>query len=153
MSSTEDGVVRFFNLTTGEVTERALDTEWGCEFARINEDYIGKRNRYAYAARIAGDTLESGFDGIIKYDLVAGTSQHYAYGPGRLGGEPIFAPKPGGEREDDGWVIAYLYDAREDRSDVVILHAQDFSADPVATIQLPARVPFGFHGSFVPDEG
>jgi len=90
-----------FNLTTGEVQERALDTDWGSEFARINEDYIGVRNQFTYAARIAGDTLESGFDGIVKYDLVNETSTHYPYGPGRLGGEPIFAPNPDGENEED----------------------------------------------------
>lgn len=47
--------------------------------------------------------------------------------------------------------MAYLYDGGTDRSDVVILHAQDFTAAPVATIHLPQRVPFGFHGNWVPD--
>ena len=60
-------------------------------------------------------------------------------------------PRSNDADEDDGWVMAYVYDARENRSDVVILHAQDFEGEPVATIQLPARVPFGFHGSFVAD--
>jgi carotenoid cleavage dioxygenase-like enzyme len=36
---------------------------------------------------------------------------------------------------------------------VVILDALDFSGDPVATIRLPARVPFGFHGGWVTDPG
>ena len=53
--------------------------------------------------------------------------------------------------EDDGWVMSYVYDAATDRSDVVILDAQDFTGEPVATIHLPVRVPFGFHGSWVPD--
>jgi carotenoid cleavage dioxygenase len=34
---------------------------------------------------------------------------------------------------------------------VVVLDAQDFAGEPVATIHLPARVPFGFHGSWLPD--
>jgi carotenoid cleavage dioxygenase-like enzyme len=33
---------------------------------------------------------------------------------------------------------------------MVRLHAQDFTGEPVATIHLPARVPFGFHGSWIP---
>jgi carotenoid cleavage dioxygenase-like enzyme len=137
------------NLKTGEVTEKALDTQWGCEFARINEGYMGVRNQFTYAARIAGDTLESGFDGIIKYDLVNETSAHYPYGPGRLGGEPIFAPKPEGQNEEDGWVIGFVWDAKLERSECIILDAANFEAGPVARIVMPARVPFGFHSAWV----
>jgi carotenoid cleavage dioxygenase len=38
-----------------------------------------------------------------------------------------------------------------DLSDVVILDAQDFDGEPIATIRLPVRVPFGFHGGWAPD--
>ena len=48
--------------------------------------------------------------------------------------------------------MAYIYDESTDKSDVVILNAQEFKGDPVATIHLPGRVPFGFHGNWVPDE-
>jgi carotenoid cleavage dioxygenase len=47
--------------------------------------------------------------------------------------------------------MAYVYDAREDRSDVVIRDAQDFAAGPIAPARLPARVPFGVHGNWIPD--
>jgi carotenoid cleavage dioxygenase len=63
----------------------------------------------------------------------------------------VFVPRSDGSAEDDGWVLAYVYDANTDRSDVVVLDAQDFGGDPVATIHLPVRVPFGFHGSWLPD--
>ncbi|WP_107472567.1 MULTISPECIES: carotenoid oxygenase family protein [unclassified Streptomyces] len=38
-------------------------------------------------------------------------------------------------------------------TDLVILAAQDVTAAPVATVHLPARVPLGFHGSWIPDAG
>ena len=138
-----------FNLKTGEVNERALDEQWGCEFARINESFMGLRSQFTYAARIAGDTLESGFDGIIKYDLVNETSSHYPYGPGRLGGEPIFAPKPDGVNEEDGWVIGFVWDEQLQRSECIVLDAANFEDGPVARIVMPARVPFGFHSAWV----
>jgi carotenoid cleavage dioxygenase-like enzyme len=145
-----------FNMKTGEVIERALDTEWGVEFARINENFMGIRNQYTYGARIAGDNLESGFDGIIKYDLVNETSQHYPYGAGRLGGEPVFAPKPapasGSTNEEDGWVIGFVRDEELQRSECIILDAANFEAGPVARIVLPGRVPFGFHSAWVDQE-
>jgi carotenoid cleavage dioxygenase-like enzyme len=53
--------------------------------------------------------------------------------------------------EDEGWILSYVYDAGRDRSDVVILDARDFGDDPVATIRQPVRVPYGFHGGWVPD--
>jgi carotenoid cleavage dioxygenase len=48
-------------------------------------------------------------------------------------------------------VLAYVYDAARDGSDLVILEAGGFTRKPVATISLPQRVPFGFHGSWIPD--
>jgi carotenoid cleavage dioxygenase len=43
-----------------------------------------------------------------------------------------------------------VYDGTRDRSDLVVLAADDFGGDPVATVHLPQRVPFGFHGNWVP---
>ena len=52
--------------------------------------------------------------------------------------------------EDEGWVLAVVYDAARDASDVIVVDATDFTAPPVATVHLRRRVPFGFHGSWVP---
>ena len=86
-----------------------------------------------------------------KHDLTAGRTEVHDYGAGRMTLEPVFVPRGGGVAEDDGWIMSYVYDAGRDASDVVILDAQRFSEAPVATIQLPVRVPFGFHGSWVAD--
>ena len=137
------------NTKTGDVTEDVLDAEWGSEFPRINENYIGIRNQYSYNARIPQEPNGLGFDGIVKYDLVNGTDQHFADGPGRVGGEPIFAPRPGGTSEDDGWVIGFVWDDNEKRSECVVLDAAKFDEGPVARIMMPRRVPFGFHAGWV----
>ena len=34
---------------------------------------------------------------------------------------------------------------------LVISDASNFANDPVARVKLPQRVPFGFHGSWIPD--
>ena len=60
-------------------------------------------------------------------------------------------PAAPGAAEDEGWVVAYVYDAARDGSDLVILDAADFGGHPVATVSLPQRVPFGFHGNWIPD--
>ncbi len=141
------------NMKTGEVTEKLLDPDWGSEFPRINENYMGLRNQYSYNGRMPQSADGLGFDGIIKYDLVNETSQHFAYGPGRVGGEPIFAPRAGGTAEDDGWVIGFVWDDNEQRSECVILDASKFDEGPVARIIMPTRVPYGFHAGWVDQEG
>ena len=63
----------------------------------------------------------------------------------------MFVPRSEDAAEDDGWVMSLVYDRTTDRSDLVILDAQDFSGEPVARVHLPQRVPYGFHGNWVPD--
>ena len=132
---------------SGRAQEEPLDDR-GIEFPRHDERLIGRRHRFGYAA--AFDDLRHG--PAFKYDLDRGTSELHDYGPDRVTLEPVFVPRSPDGAEDDGWVMSYVYDGATGRSDVVILHAQDFTGDPVATIHLPDRVPFGFHGNWVPDE-
>ena len=40
------------------------------------------------------------------------------------------------------------YNADENRSNLIILNALNVADGPVATAQLPHRVPYGFHGWF-----
>jgi carotenoid cleavage dioxygenase len=48
-------------------------------------------------------------------------------------------------------VLALRYDRERDRSDLIVLDANEFGGGPVAVVQLPRRVPVGFHGSRVAD--
>jgi carotenoid cleavage dioxygenase len=52
--------------------------------------------------------------------------------------------------EDDGWVLATIYRPESNTSDLIVLAAEDYAAGPVATVHLPFRVPFGFHGTWMP---
>jgi carotenoid cleavage dioxygenase-like enzyme len=48
--------------------------------------------------------------------------------------------------------MAFLHNPDRGAADVVILAAQDFTGQPVARIHLRARIPLGYHGSWVSDE-
>jgi carotenoid cleavage dioxygenase-like enzyme len=137
------------DLPTGRLTTEVLDDR-SQEFPRLDERVTGRRHRYGYGATLAPGAHHGP---ALKHDLAAGTTTEHDYGPGRVTLEPVFVPRPDAVGEDDGWVLSYVYDATSDRSDVVVLDAQDFGGAPVATVHLPVRVPFGFHGSWVPDEG
>jgi carotenoid cleavage dioxygenase len=44
--------------------------------------------------------------------------------------------------------MGFVFDAQRDASDLVLLDAQRL--ETVAEVHLPVRVPYGFHGNWVP---
>jgi carotenoid cleavage dioxygenase len=130
----------------GTVTPTTLDDR-AIEFPRINERRTGDPHRFIYTVGV-GATGE-GRSEIRAFDVVAGTSSAYDFGADRRPGEAAFVPC--GEGEDDGYLLCYVYDVTRDRSDFVVLDASDVAAGPVAVVALPARVPVGFHGNWIPD--
>jgi len=132
----------------GPVKEERISAH-GEEFPRIDERRIGKPYRYGYTGCLRPEGPPLG--GLRKHDLSAGTSVAHVAAPGRSFMEPVFVPASPDAGEDEGWVMAYVHDANANRCDVVVLDAQNFAAPPIATIHLPVRVPYGFHGSWVPD--
>ena len=132
---------------SGRLAEEVLDDR-PAEFPRINETLTGGEHRYGYAVEAVGGLAHGR---TLKYDLNTATTLVRDHGPGRGGLEPVFVPRPDAAAEDDGWIIQVVYDAARDGSDLVIYDATEFTAEPVAVVELPQRVPFGFHGNWVPD--
>jgi carotenoid cleavage dioxygenase len=139
-----------FNLSTGNVYEEMLD-DVPAEFPRINEQLLGRRTRYGYAAKSAKSAMPL-FDGLIKYDFSSGKSQIHEFGQGRYGGEAVFVPHTDTKAEDDGWLVTFVRDTTEDTSELVVINAQDMTGEPVARVVIPQRVPYGFHGTWVSQE-
>ena len=136
------------NLRTGVVRERGID-DIGCEFPRFREDLMGRRNRFGYAGKVAGMQ----FDGLMKFDLQNNRIENHAHGQGRFGGEGIFVSDPDSREEDAGWLMTFVHDQRESRSELVIVDTRDFRAAPVARVLIPTRVPYGFHGTWIANAG
>lgn len=133
-----------FDLSQGETVEESLDDR-PVEFPRLNDRMLGQSARYGY-------TLSVESAGLAKYDLQRGTRSDHDHGQGREGGEGVFVPKPDATAEDDGWLLTYVYDQAENRSELVVVDAQDMTAPPVARVMIPTRIPFGFHGVWVSAE-
>lgn len=131
------------------VTEDRVDDAW-VEFPRIDDAVAGLRHRYGYCTLLGPQPDTGEQAGLIKYDLQRDGATRYDPGPHRAPGEPVFVRAEDGRGEDEGWVLTVVYDATRDASDLVILDATSFAGPPVATVALPGRVPFGFHGSWVP---
>jgi carotenoid cleavage dioxygenase len=136
-----------FNLKTGTVQEQTLDDR-PCEFPRINEQYLGRQTRYGYAGKSAPTAMPK-FDGLLKFDLENQSVQVHSFGTGRYGGEGVFVPRPGSTVEDDGWLMTFVHDEAQDASELVIVSTQAMADEAIACIQMPQRVPYGFHGTWV----
>ena len=69
-----------------------------------------------------------------------------------MASEPVFVPRAdaNAKSEDEGYLMSYVYDQDKNSSELIVLDAQNVSAEPIACIDLAQRVPFGFHGSWVP---
>ena len=132
----------------GRVSTELLD-DASQEFPRIDDRQVGRVHRYGYATEAGIGEHWVGLGSLRKHDLVAGTVERHDVGAGGAAGEPVFVPAAPDSGEDEGWVLSVVYDATRDASDVRIVDATDFTAAPVATVHLPRRVPFGFHGSWV----
>ncbi|MGE2690132.1 carotenoid oxygenase family protein [Mycolicibacterium pulveris] len=127
------------DLSTGAVSERQLDDR-AVEFPRIDDRLATLPARYSVSV---GDNR------LVRYDLNTGDAVEHAFGTGTPG-EAVFVPSTSAPAdESSGWYLAYVYDPSRDGSDLVIIDASDFTGPPVARIQMPQRVPFGFHGNWV----
>ncbi|XP_031395854.1 carotenoid 9,10(9',10')-cleavage dioxygenase-like [Punica granatum] len=153
-----------FNMKTGLASQKKL-SETAIKFPRINESYTGRKQRYVYGAIV--DSLAK-VTGIAKFDLhaepepgkdkikVGGNVQGvFHLGAGRFGSEAIFVPREPGissSEEDDGYLIFFAHDENSRKSQAIVIDARTMSAEPVAVVELPNRVPYGFHALFVTEE-
>lgn len=117
------------------------------EFPRFDERRTGTTYRYVYAA---GFSRHDEPQPLLRHDLEEERTLSHDFGPDRLPGEFAFVPRPNSDAENDGWLIGYVHALSEGNSELVILDAQDFGGEPQAVVQIPHRIPMGFHGNWIP---
>lgn len=140
------------DLKTGMVSRHTMSAR-NLDFAVINPAYIGKKNKYVYAA--IGDPMPK-ISGVVKLDVSKGerkecTVASRMYGEGCFGGEPFFVAREtdAGSEEDDGYLVTYVHNENTGESKFLVMDAKSLNLDIVAAVKLPNRVPYGFHGLFV----
>ena len=143
------------DLRTGMITRQPISSR-NLDFAVINPSYLAKKNRYVYSG--VGEPLPK-ISGVVKLDVSKGEFQECTvasrmYGPGCYGGEPFFVAKApensdADVEEDDGYLLSYVHNENTGESRFLVMDAKSPNLDIVATVKLPQRVPYGFHGLFV----
>jgi carotenoid cleavage dioxygenase len=137
------------DLASGGVHEESLDDR-NIEFPRVDPRREGRAHRFGYAVgydHIASQSVSA----VVQYDLAKGEAKAHEFGPGCVPGEGVFAPASADAAEDEGWVLTFVHDEARNGSALVILDAGGFDKPPVASVTLPQRVPFGFHGNWIPN--
>jgi carotenoid cleavage dioxygenase len=136
------------DLAGGAVKEERLD-DLATEFPRLDERRAGLSYRHGYAGGLLPtDGEPAGFNAIVHYDLATGRRREHRLPAGDATGEPVFVPRGADAPEGEGYLLAVVYRGEEKRSDVLVLDAQNVDRAPLATVKLPHRVPFGFHGNW-----
>ncbi|XP_050230644.1 carotenoid 9,10(9',10')-cleavage dioxygenase 1-like [Mercurialis annua] len=158
------------NMETGEVKERYLSgTQFSMDFPIINSDYAGLKTKYGYtqmldseASSVSGmakygglaklyfeephkksSLIENQFDEVIRVEYHKFEKNTFCTGV-------AFVPKIHSLEEDDGWLIAFVHNEDTNVSKAYIVDSNNFSGEAIAKITLPCRVPYGFHGVFMP---
>ncbi|MFD8980185.1 carotenoid oxygenase family protein [Streptomyces sp. NPDC059564] len=124
---------------TGRVASSRLDDR-DAEFPTHNETLTGRPNRYLYT--VSGD-------GITKHDLAHRASRVHETPGSRYAGEAVFVPAADATGEDEGWLLSLVSDDDGGAGELLVLDAAEFSVQ--AVVELPHRVPAGFHGSWLPE--
>jgi len=149
------------NLQTQAVQQELLESRC-CEFPYVHPAKAGRSHRYIFMGAAHAPEGNAPLQAIVKIDIETGERQLWSAAPQGYVSEPIFVPRssaafknglPSAElvgAEDDGWLLTLVYDAAQERSDVVILDARALDQEPVARLHLRHHVPYGLHGSFTP---
>ena len=130
------------DTATGAVTEEQR-SDIPLEFPRVDERLVGRRHRVGYASEVRRSGSEIDFGGRLVHidgDEVRPDRPRSRDGCPGSGSWCLGTPDAA---EDDGWLLSFVYDRAADRSDLVILAADDPAAGPVASVKLPVRVPDG----------
>ncbi len=133
------------NLKNGSAREEVVD-DVPTDFPRVNDGLVGSQTQYGYALNVRE------YNELLKYDFGQGRSERHCHGKMRIGGEGVFVPRTNARTEDDGWLVTYVHDEETGTSELIVIEVRDFTAPPVARVRIPTRVPYGFHGTWIPGE-
>jgi carotenoid cleavage dioxygenase len=125
------------------------------QFPRPDDRFMTRATRHAFANinLNSRDGRAEGMDGVLRYDAVSGAEDVYHFGKGTSCGELIFAPRLGAAQEGNGYAMTLVHRAGSPTSELAIFSALDLAAGPLAMVQIPFRVPAGFHCNFYAADG
>lgn len=148
-------------LTRWEIDTGGADLSWSAtpltdvplDLPEIDDRYTGRKHSIAWLLE-TNDTADGNVEinGIAAVDPATGSLDRWTPGPLLQPNEVTFVADSPESGEGEGWLLTYVWDKTTNESSLAVLDATNVSAGPVATVDLPQRVPFGFHGTWLEAE-
>lgn len=133
------------SLREERISERPMD------LPTHDRRHTGRATRHGWCATTTPPDAPHGFElaGLCHIDTRSGKEDVWEPAEHLRAGEGVFVPR--GKEEGDGYVLTYIWNRNTDRSSFAVFDAQHVSRGPIGQVELPLRVPFGFHGLWVDD--
>ncbi|MEN9224033.1 MAG: carotenoid oxygenase family protein [Thermostichus sp. HHBFW_bins_43] len=133
---------------SGRVVESEPLLERGCEFPTVEPAVVGQPHRYLYLLlhRQQADPARELFGSLARVDLQTGSLVEADLGEGRYPSEPVYAQDAEDPRR--GWLLSVVFNGNQNRSEVWIWDAAQLDREPYGRLELPERIPLGFHGTW-----
>jgi len=139
------------DLQTGAFEEEIINPNL-VEFPLMDPRFLTKKQKHGWYTSLVDDVQKYGlWNTVCHYDFEKGVEESYYAGKNFYVGEALFTPKHKDSPEGEGYIMTIRYNLMENVSDVLILNAQNVSAGPIATIKVPRRIEYDFHGSIIRD--
>lgn len=115
------------------------------DFPIINEEYRGKPYCvvYGWSAYMYSRNV------LVKKNLCNSSLSRTMYIENHYSGEMFFVANPAKKSEDDGILLATVFDGEKEKSYLLVLDAKTFK--PINKAYLPVNIPWAFHGMYYPE--
>ncbi len=134
---------------TATIHEETLNDR-DIQFPRPDDRMMTRPTRQAFANinLNSRDGRAEGMDAVLRFDTVSGAEDIWHFGDGASSGELVFAPRIGSTEEADGYALTLVHRANAAVSELAVFAAKDIAAGPLALVEIPFRVPSGFHCNY-----
>lgn len=111
---------------------------------------LQKKHAHGYYVRLENGEQNDGlWNTLIHHNFETGKEQRYWFGEDCYTGEAVFTPKHADSPEGEGYLMNVVYDTKENKSRLTIFDAMEVDKGPIATVHLPRRIEYDFHGNIV----
>ncbi|NER10008.1 carotenoid cleavage dioxygenase [Muriicola jejuensis] len=137
------------NYKTGELKEELI-TDHPVEFPTMDSRFLTRKHKHGYFVMLKDADQEKGlWNTVVHRNFETNVNDEYCFGKDYYTGEAVFTPSHEGSKEGEGYLLNIVYNAQENKSRLTVFDAMNVSAGPVATVHLPRRIEYDFHGNVI----